>query len=150
MDDELRKRREETWEMLIVKGYEYSRVVSTLADRYDCDEQAIKSDIRRMDKWINKLDRFTDTDATSRLKEIRRNRQRLHQMATEARSQEDIGLELSIRRRIDKAVELDVELSQSVGKTDREADKLEVDVDPAEAYRKALREKNKMNQEEEK
>jgi len=126
MREELRKRRRETWEMLIVKGYDYRRVVDTLADRYGVATGTIEADIYRLPDWIDKLAYYDDDHGAARLMELRDNRQRLHQMATEARKDEDIPLELKIRRRIDKALETDIELSQSLGETYQEPDKLEL------------------------
>ena len=126
MREELRKRRRETWEMLVVKGYDYRRVVNTLADRYDVAPGTIESDIHRIPDWIGKLAHYDDDKGLSRLMELRQNRQRLHQMATEARQEDDTALELKIRRRIDKAIETDIDLSQSLGKTYEEPDKHEL------------------------
>jgi len=127
MQEELRKRRDETFEMLVVKGYDYRRVVNTLADRYDVAPGTIKSDINRMDDWLPRLAWYDDDDGQARLRELRKNRQRMHQMATEARQDDDTELELKIRRNIGKAVETEVELSQSLGQMNETADKVEVD-----------------------
>jgi len=96
MQEELRKRRDETFEMLVVKGYDYSRVVTTLADRYDV---------------------------------VPKNRQRLHQLATEARQDGERLEELKIRRHIDKSVETETELAQSLGAMHEEPDEVQVDGD---------------------
>lgn len=126
MRKELRKRRRETWEMLVVKGYDYRQVVNTLADRYNVAPGTIESDIHRLPDWIGKLALFDDDKGQSRMMELWHNRQRLHQMATEARQEDDTALELKIRRRIDKAIETDIELSQSLGMTYEEPDKHEL------------------------
>lgn len=128
MNEDLRKRRDETFEMLVVKGYDYSRVVTTLADRYGVAESTLRSDINAIGEWLPKLS-ILDGAGPGRLRELQKNRQRMHQMATEARSAEDPHLELKIRRSIDSAVETEVELAQSLGEMDEEPDEIEVSGD---------------------
>jgi hypothetical protein len=135
MKEELLQRRRKTWELLVVKGYDYGDVVTQLAAEFDCAESTLRSDIRRMPEWIDKLAHFDDDSGTGRLLELRENRQRYHQLATEARTDEDLSSaerrkqELRFRRQIDKAIEMDIELSQSVGETHEEPDKHEVSGD---------------------
>lgn len=125
MRDDLRQRREDTWEMLVVQGFSYTRVVNRLAEKYNVSEGAIKSDIHRIDDWLPDLNEVSQKSGVSRLRELRQNRQRLQQMALEAREAGNTDEELAIRRQIDKAVQTDVELSQSLGLTDREPDQVE-------------------------
>jgi len=127
MQEGLRKRRDETFEMLVVKGYDYRRVVDTLAERYEVTASTIKTDINRMGDWLPRLAWYDDDDGTARLRELRKNRQRMHQMATEARQDGDVELELKIRRNIGTAVETEVELAQSLGQMNEEPEELEVD-----------------------
>lgn len=124
MREELQKRRSETFEMLVVKGYDYQRVVTTLADRYDIAPSTIKTDINRMDDWLPRLAWYDDDDGAGRLRELQQNRQRMHQMATEARNDGDVNLELKIRRQIDSAVETEVELAQSLGAMNETSDEI--------------------------
>ena len=127
MKEDLRQRRDETFEMLVIKGYEYRRVVDTLAERYDVAPSTIETDIGRMSDWLPRLAYYDDDSGAGRIIELKKNRQRLHQMATEARSEGDTALELKIRRRIDKAIEADIRLSQSLGLTNEEPDRHEVE-----------------------
>jgi hypothetical protein len=126
MQEHLRKRRDETFEMLVVKGYDYARVVTTLADRYDVAESTIKSDINRMSDWLPHLSHYDDDNGQGKLRELQKNRQRLHQLATEARQDDERLEELKIRRRIDKSVSLEVDLAQSLGEMHEEPDKKEL------------------------
>jgi len=126
MQEDLRKRRDETFEMLVIKGYDYRRVVDTLAERYDVAPGTIKSDINRMDDWLPRLVHYDDDNGSGRLRELHKNRQRLHQLATEARQENDRHLELKIRRQIDSAVETEVELAQSLGQMNETAEELEL------------------------
>lgn len=126
MQEHLRKRRDETFEMLVVKGYDYRQVVTTLSERYDVKSKTIESDISRMSDWLPRLSHYDDDDGIGRLREMQKNRQRLHQMTTEARNNNDPHLELKIRRQIDSSIETEVELAQSLGEMNEEPDKHEV------------------------
>ena len=126
MRPELRDRREETWDLLVVKGLKYSTVCERLAAKYDVKENTIEKDISRMKNWLPELIRVDDTGGYSRLREIRQNRQRMQQMAMEARRDGDRKEELRIRRLIDQAVELDITISQSLGMTQRAPDEVSV------------------------
>lgn len=132
MRDDLIERREETWDLLQVKGFSTSEVARKLAQKYGVKEATIRKDISRMDNWLDKLDDHTSKTAASRMREFRQNRQRMHQMAMEARQNGDLDTELKIRRAIDSNVEIDVELSQSLGLTTREPDRAEVAVETRE------------------
>jgi len=129
MQEELRKRRDETFEMLVVKGYDYSRVVTTLADRYDVVPSTIETDINRMSDWLPHLSHYDDDNGQGKLRELQKNRQRLHQLATEARQDGERLEELKIRRHIDKSVETETELAQSRGAMHEEPDEVQVDGD---------------------
>lgn len=123
MDRDLLARREETFDLLVVKGLPYQKVVDRIADRYDITRSGVKSDIGRIDGWLPEvLDKSDKTrrDALVRLKELRDNRQRLQQMALEARNDDDLDTELEIRTKIEDSIELDIALSQSLGMTQRE------------------------------
>jgi len=135
MNEDLRKRRDETFEMLVVKGYDYRRVVDTLADRYDVAPGTIKADINRMGDWLPRLAYYDDDSGAGRLRELRKSRQRLHQMATEARQGDgDPHLELKIRRQIDSSVKTEIELAQSLGSMNREPEERELDIDATDSY----------------
>jgi len=134
MQQDLRKRRDETFEMLVVKGYDYRRVVSTLSDRYDVKPKTVEKDISRMSDWLPHLSHYDDDNGAGRMRELQKNRQRLHQMATEARQEDDTRLELRIRRQIDAAVETEVELAQSLGEMNEEPDETNVNLSTEEQF----------------
>lgn len=131
MRPDLRERRKETWNRLIVQGFPYRQVCDHLGEKYDVTPNAIEKDISRMDDWIGDLIAVDDVSGYSRLMEIRQNRQRLQRMADEARRETDRDEELRIRRMIDKAVQLDVMISQSLGITDRAPSEVNVSGDMA-------------------
>lgn len=134
MDNELRERRGRTFDLLVVSGYPYSEVVKKIATEYDLTEGGVKADISRMDTWLPKLvdeDPSIRTDGLVRLKELRKNRQRLERMAREAATKGDLETELRIRERIDDNIDLDFALSQSLGLTNRRP----ADIEMQKTYR---------------
>lgn len=124
MRKDLRKRREETWDLFAIKGLDYGDVVERLAEKYDVAEGTIESDIHRMDNWLPKLDETSQRSGVSRMRELQKNRQRLQQMALEARRDGDLSQELEIRRQIDRSAERHINLSQSLGLTDEVPDEI--------------------------
>jgi hypothetical protein len=128
MKPELVDRRERTFKLLIVEGRKYTDVVETIAREYDITESGVQTDIDRMDSWLPKIVEESDVtreDGLVRLKELRQNRQRLQQMALEARKNNDLMDELQIRRKVEDNIELDIALSQSLGHTSREPTPME-------------------------
>lgn len=133
MDSDLLERREKTFDLLVVEGRPYSQVVATIARQFDCAESTVRTDISRMTErengqpgWIVDMTQAqaATKDGLTRLLELRRNRQRLQQLAADA---DDAEVELQIRERIDDSIDLDVALSQSLGHTDREPASVEVE-----------------------
>jgi len=129
MREDLRERREETWRRLVVNGQSYGTVVDTIASEYDISKSGVESDIGRMNDWIGDLDEHDTSSGISRIRELRRARQRLQQMALEARKDthpRDPDEELDIQKQIVWMLKQDVELAQSVGMTPKEPDQHEV------------------------
>ena len=122
MDDDLRQRREQTWELLVVRDESYTAVCETLADEYDVTVHAIEKDIARMDDWLPKLDAASTKSGASRIRELRRNRKRRRELLREVQADPEASRseELRLLREIDEAVQMDVQISQSVGMTQRE------------------------------
>lgn len=127
MSPSLRERREKTFDLLIVAGYDYSEVVERISAKYNITESGVRSDISRMEKWLPELveDDAVRKDGLVRLKELRANRQRLNRMAREAAANNDLETELRVRERIDDNLDLDVALSQSLGLTSRRPAEIE-------------------------
>lgn len=128
MDPELRERREMTFDLLVIKGFPYRKVVEQVSSEYDTSQTCIETDIYRMKNWLPKL---ADSDATRkdgvmRLRELRQSRQRMQRMAMEAQREGDRYQEMAIRDRITKNIKLDLEMSQSLGIAERAPDKSEV------------------------
>lgn len=120
MDRELAERRDRTFELLVTQGRAYTDVVETITDEYDASKTAVETDISRMNDWVPKLvdelDRGRE-DGKLRLRELKKNRQRLQQLAADA---EDPSKELKYRRTIEQSIKTELQLRQSIGLTHRE------------------------------
>ena len=125
MDEDLRERRSETWELLVVRGFDYGDVVSRIATKHGVSETAVQTDISRMEDWLPKLDHTNFSSGVSRLRELRSNRQRRQQMVLEARRDDNRELERELLKEIDWAIDMDVRLSQSLGETHSEGTSLD-------------------------
>jgi hypothetical protein len=122
MQEQLRRRRNETFERLVIDGEQYLEVVETIADEYDVAESTIKTDIANMDSWLSELVKFDDDRGEAKLLELKRNRQQMYENADEV---DDPMKEANIRQKINKAILTEVEVAQSVGQMQSEPDKVE-------------------------
>lgn len=125
MRDELRERRERTWELLVVMGVAYGQVVTRIAQEFDCAEGTIKSDISRMETWVGDLD-VSYYSGVSRLRELRQARQRLRQYEMQAQQDEDPSMASKINDKIAKNLRTDIRISQKLGLTNEEPTQLEI------------------------
>lgn len=120
MDRELAERRDRTFELLVTQGRGYTEVVETITDEFDASKTAVETDISRMNDWLPKLvdelDRGRE-DGKLRLRELKKNRQRLQQLAADA---EKPSKELKYRRTIEQSIKTELQLRQSIGLTHRE------------------------------
>jgi hypothetical protein len=125
MNQELRERRERTWELLVVMGVQYSQVVQRVAEQYDCAESTVKTDISRMESWVGKLD-VSYYSGVSRLRELRQARQRLRQYEMQAQQDEDQDLASRINDKIETNLKTDLRISQKLGLTSETPTQVEV------------------------
>lgn len=125
MRDELRERRERTWELLVVMGVSYTDTVQRISQEFDVAEGTIKSDISRMENWVGELD-VSYYSGVSRLREMRQARQRLRQYEMQAQSDEDYQLAAKINEKYWKNVRADLRVSQRLGLTNEEPHEIEV------------------------
>jgi len=125
MKEELRERRERTWELLVVMGVSYSQTVSRIAEQYDCAESTVKTDISRMESWVGDLD-VSYYSGVSRLRELRQARQRLRQYEMQAQQDEDQDLASRINDKIAKNLKADLRISQKLGLTNETPTEVEV------------------------
>lgn len=133
MRRELRDRREQTWELLVLMGIPYGETVERIAAEYDVRETTVESDINRMEDWLPNLD-VNYYSGISRLRELRQARQRQHQLSMEARREDDRELERKVLRDRVQNIETDVHLSQRLGLANEEPSSIEFgnDVDEME------------------
>jgi predicted transcriptional regulator len=125
MKEELRERRERTWELLVVMGVQYSQTVSRIAEQYGCAESTVKTDISRMESWVGKLD-VSYYSGVSRLRELRDARQRLRQYEMQAQQDEDQDLASRINDKIETNLKTDLRISQKLGLTSETPTQVEV------------------------
>jgi hypothetical protein len=125
MNQELRERRERTWELLVVMGVQYSQVVQRVAEQYGCAESTVKTDISRMESWVGKLD-VSYYSGVSRLRELRHARQRLRQYEMQAQQDEDEDLASRINDKIETNLKTDLRISQKLGLTSETPTQVEV------------------------
>ena len=115
MQPDVKERRLEVFDQYVLAGNRYTDVCNELAEKYNVSTKTIERDISDRSEWIPKLpNELPDRDASRRLLELRRNRKQLHQLADSAREDGDIGLELKIRRQIDRALEMELSLSREL------------------------------------
>lgn len=126
MDDELYDRRMRTFHLLFERREDLSTVVDKLTEEFDVTETAIRTDVGRMDDWIPKLDLGSRASGYLQLLEQRRNRRRYHEMAEQAKTEENLDQELDIRRQIDQSIQIDIQLAQSLGMIDKEPEQVEL------------------------
>lgn len=125
MREELRERRERTWELLVVMGVSYSQTVTRIAENFDCAESTVKTDISRMESWVGDLD-VSYYSGVSRLRELRQARQRLRQYEMQAQQDEDPDLASRINDKIAKNLKADLRISQKLGLTNETPTQVEV------------------------
>jgi len=125
MREELRERRERTWELLVVMGVSYSNTVTRIAEQFDCAESTVKTDISRMESWVGDLD-VSYYSGVSRLRELRQARQRLRQYEMQAQQDEDPDLASRINDKIAKNLKADLRISQKLGLTNETPTQVEV------------------------
>lgn len=134
MREDLRNRREQTFNLIYRMGVSPSKAVARLADRYDCTESAVWTDLGRMGDWITSDElNVSFQDGVLRLAKVRGQHQDLEQLALEARENGDLSEARRCREAIVDAIETENDLAQSLGLTSEEPTQIEVEgLDPAD------------------
>ena len=114
MRSETRDRRKKTWELLQIEGLSEEEAVATVAEEHDVSESTVSEDIRNMEEWLPEISRSAREAELSLLYELEENRQRLHEMADEARDNDDLSVELKIRRSIVNTIKLGGQLNEEI------------------------------------
>ena len=120
MRSEIRDRRKRTWELLQMEGVSEEEAVTTVAEEHDVNEPTVSEDIHNMEEWLPKISRSSREAELSLLYELEENRQRLYEMADEARDQEDLRMELKIRRSIVNTIKLGGQLDDDINRDPKE------------------------------
>lgn len=120
MNRELAERRDRTFDLLVTQGRDYTDVVDAITREFDVTKTAVETDISRINEWLPKLVEQLDRgreDGKLRLRELKKNRQRLQQLAEDA---DEASKELKYRRAIEQSIQTELQLRQSIGLTHRE------------------------------
>ncbi|MDS0475683.1 hypothetical protein [Natrinema sp. 1APR25-10V2] len=110
-------RRTQIWERYVLRGEPRETVVAEVAADLDVDEATIREDLDSIRTWLPDLDEFRDIGGIALVVELRANRQQLHQLADEARDDEDITEERKIRQEINRSINVERQLHDTLPKT---------------------------------
>lgn len=90
-----------------------TEVIETITDEFDTSRETVEADLNSIDEWLPKLDLFREVQGVSLLAELRQNRQRLYEMAEEARDQDELVEERKIRAEINRSLNMERHLNDS-------------------------------------
>lgn len=107
------ERRQRIWELLVYEDPALREVIETITDEFDTSRETVEDDLNSIDEWLPKLDLFREVQGVSLLAELRQNRQRLYEMAEEARDQDELVEERKIRAEINRSLNMERHLSDS-------------------------------------
>jgi len=127
MREDLRERREQTFELIYRMGVSPSKAVARLADQYDCSESAVWTDLGRMGDWItsDKLN-VSFQDGILRVAKVRAQHQELEQLAVQAQQDGDPAEARRCREAIVSAVETEDQMARRLGLTNEASKQIEV------------------------
>lgn len=117
MPKDVTERRERAHDLLVIEGRGYEETVARLTEEFDVAEPTVRDDLRNMSEWVGDLLRPDPTGA-SRLLELREARERLYDMAREAREAGDRDLERKILEGVRRSITADLQLTESLGLTE--------------------------------
>ena len=113
MDPEVHKRRRQIWRLLVEDALALGEIIETVADDFDTAPETIEEDLETINNWLPELDLLREVLGVALLAEVRRNRQRLHQMAEQAHEQDDLVQERKIRSEINRSLNIERQLGNS-------------------------------------
>ena len=112
-----RARRTRLWERYVLRGEPREEVIADLAAEFDVDEATIIEDIDSIDEWLPELDVYHEASGIALLVELRANRQQLHQLADQARDDDDLTQERKVREEINRSINFERQLHDASLKT---------------------------------
>ena len=101
----------------MLRGDPRDDVISEIAADFDVDEATVAEDIASIDEWLPELDTFHEGSGIALLVELRANRQQLHQLADQARDDEDLTQERKVREEINRSINFERQLHDASLKT---------------------------------
>ncbi|WP_436347052.1 hypothetical protein [Natronorubrum sp. FCH18a] len=111
-----------TFDLLIIQGRPVADVVTQIAEEFEASEAAVKTDIDRLESWVDDLPPRTDPSGKARMQEFRDARRRLYELIPAARRKDDPDLERKVIRDIITSIRTDIRLCQSLGLAVDESD----------------------------
>ena len=112
-----RDRRTRLWERYVLRGEPREEVIADLTTEFDADEATIMEDIDSIDEWLPELDVYHEASGMALLVELRANRQQLHQLADQARDDDDLTQERKVREEINRSINFERQLHDASLKT---------------------------------
>lgn len=126
MKAEDHERRRRIWELLVYEDSALTDVIETITEEFETSRETVEADVDSIDEWLPKLDLFRQVPGVALLAELRQNRQRLYEMAEEARDDEELVEERKIRAEINRSLNMERHLSDSSLNTTPAADTAEM------------------------
>ncbi|MFC7008526.1 hypothetical protein [Halalkalicoccus salilacus] len=126
MKAEDHERRRRIWELLVYEDPALTDVIKTITEEFETSKQTVEADLDSIDEWLPKLDLFRQVQGVALLAELRQNRQRLYEMAGEARDDDELVEERKIRAEINRSLNMERYLSDSSLNTTPVANKPEM------------------------
>lgn len=126
MKAEDHERRRRIWELLVYEDPALTDVIKTITEEFETSKQTVEADLDSIDEWLPKLDLFREVQGVALLAELRQNRQRLYEMAGEARDDDELVEERKIRAEINRSLNMERYLSDSSLNTTPAADTAEM------------------------
>lgn len=126
MKAEDHERRRRIWELLVYEDPALTDVIKTITEEFETSRETVEADLDSIDEWLPKLDLFRQVQGVALLAELRQNRQRLYEMAGEARDDDELVEERKIRAEINRSLNMERYLSDSSLNTTPAADTAEM------------------------
>lgn len=110
-------RRTRLWERYVLRGEPREEVIAEITAEFDVEEATVAEDIASVAEWLPELDVFHEASGIALLVELRTNRQQLHQLADQARDDEDLTQERKVREEINRSINFERQLHDASIKT---------------------------------
>ena len=101
-------------------GVSEAEATSMITAEYDVAESTVREDINTMSEWLPEVSRSARVAELSLVYEVEETRQRLYEMAEEARDNDDVDVELKIQQRIIDTIKLSNRLRDDIDRDPQE------------------------------